>query len=311
MTMNQKEFSLAICQEALNLGFTACGIAPADRLEEDSMHLAEWLSQGMHAGMHYMEKYPVKRIDPRLLLSDAKSVITVILNYYTPLKPEDESNLIISKYAYGQDYHNVLKRKLIDLQKFILIHAPELKSQIAVDTSPVLERAWAARAGLGWIGKNANLISPRFGSFVFIAEIITDLELSYDHPIKDFCGSCTKCLQCCPTGAIVAPRKIDSNRCISYLTIENKGAIPEHLKDNFNNRIFGCDICQDVCPWNRKAETHNTPEFQVQPELIAMTRNDWKNLTVDAYRKLFYKSAVKRAKYEGLKRNIDFVSRVQ
>jgi epoxyqueuosine reductase len=306
--MTRLELNNAIRQEALNLGFTACGIARAGRLDEDSDHLKEWLSQGMHAGLQYMENYFEKRIDPTQLLPGAKSVISVILNYFTPIEPTDKKNPVISKYAYGRDYHDIIKKKLKNLQLFILKHDSEAKIRISVDTAPVLERAWASLAGVGWIGKNANLISPRFGSFVFIGEIITSLELVYDLPINDLCGSCTKCIQACPTGAIVSPKKIDSNLCISYWTIENKGPMPDNLKDKFNNRIFGCDICQDVCPWNRKAESHNVPEFQPTHNLISMTKNDWQNLTEEKYRELFGKSAVKRAKFSGLRRNIDFAN---
>jgi epoxyqueuosine reductase len=306
--MTRLELNNAIRQEALNLGFTACGIARAGRLDEDSDHLKEWLSQGMHAGMQYMENYFEKRIDTTQLLPGAKSVISVILNYFTPIEPTDKKNPVISKYAYGHDYHDIIKKKLKNLQLFILNQDSEAKIRISVDTAPVLERAWAELAGVGWIGKNANLISPRFGSFVFIGEIITSLELVYDSPINDFCGSCTKCIQACPTGAIVSAKKIDSNLCISYWTIENKGSMPYNLKDKFNNRIFGCDICQDVCPWNRKAESHSVPEFQPSHNLISMTKNDWQNLTEEKYRELFGKSAVKRSKFSGLRRNIDFVN---
>jgi len=309
MIPNHKEFSQAIRQEALNLGFIACGFAPASHLQEDAERLKDWLFLGMNAGMQYMENYFEKRTDLQLLLPGAKSIITVLLNYYTPLEPDEDQNLVISKYAYGQDYHTVIKKRLKTLQLFILKYFPQSKIKIAVDSAPILERAWAAKSGLGWIGKNANLISPHYGSFVFIGEIITDIELEYGNPIHDFCGSCTKCLQACPTGAIVAPREIDSNLCISYWTIENKGQMPEDLKGKFKNRIFGCDICQDVCPWNKKAISHNIAEFKPSPSLVQMKHSDWQNLTKEQYDELFSKSAVKRAKYAGLKRNIDFITK--
>jgi epoxyqueuosine reductase len=308
MKTDSTELSRIIKQEALNLGFSACGIARTNRLKEDAGRLIEWLSQGMFAGMHYMHNYIEKRIDPRKLLPNAKSIITVLLNYFPTINLDEDNNLIISKYAYGQDYHTVVKKRLKSLQLFINKQVSQPGTRIFVDSAPVLERTWAALAGLGWIGKNANLISPEHGSFVFIGEIITDIELEYDIPIKDRCGGCTKCLQACPTGAIVSPRKIDSNRCISYCTIENKGPMPENLKGKFNNRIFGCDICQDVCPWNHKAVPHNIPELQPSHGLIAMTRNDWQNLTEKKYNELFNNSAVKRAKYSGLKRNIDYIT---
>jgi epoxyqueuosine reductase len=294
--------------EAYRIGFTACGIAPACLLEDDAVRLNDWLSHGMHAGMQYMEKYFDKRINPRQLVPGAKSVIVVILNYYpTIVKPED-NNLIISKYAYGQDYHQVMKAKLKKFQKVINRDIIPCKSRVFVDSAPVMERTWAARAGLGWIGKNSNLISPQHGSFVFIGEIIINSELEYDKPIRDLCGQCNKCIEACPTGAIISPRKIDSNRCISYWTIEYKGSIPKNLKGKFNNRIFGCDICQDICPRNHRVKPNNVSEFIPSSNLINMYRDDWQNLTEKKYNELFAKSAVKRTKYSGLMRNIEFVT---
>jgi epoxyqueuosine reductase len=307
MKIDSVELSMRIKQEALTLGFSACGIAAPDYLKDDASHLTEWLSQGMHAGMHYMQNHFEKRTDPRQLMPNAKSIIAVLFNYFPHSNLDEDNSLIISKYAYGKDYHTVVKERLRSLQLFIKEKVPQSMMRIFVDSAPVLERAWAALAGLGWIGKNTSLISPEYGSFLFIGEIITDFELEYDVPGKDHCGKCTKCLKACPTNAIVSPRKIDSNRCISYCTIENKGPISENLRGKFNNRIFGCDICQDVCPWNHMAIPQNIPELQPSSDLIAMTCNDWQNLTEEKYKELFHNSAVKRAKYTSFKRNIDFI----
>jgi epoxyqueuosine reductase len=297
-----------IKHEAHNMGFTACGIAPACLLEDDARRLKDWLSKGLHAGMQYMENHFEKRIDPHQLVPGGKSVIVVLLNYYPSIAKAEDDNLIISKYAYGQDYHQVMKAKLKTFQKVINKDIIPCKSRAFVDSAPVMERTWAARAGLGWIGKNSNLISPQHGSFVFIGEIIVNSELEYDKPIHDYCGQCNKCIEACPTGAIISPRKIDSNRCISYWTIEHKGSIPKNLKGKFNNRIFGCDICQDICPRNHRVKPNNVSEFTPTSDLINMCRNDWQNLTEEKYNELFAKSAVKRVKYSGLKRNIEFVT---
>jgi epoxyqueuosine reductase len=239
----------------------------------------------------------------------AKSVVLVLLNYYPEDLIEEKGNFVISKYAYGRDYHKVMKSMLRKLQKEINNEIVKHEGRIFADSAPVLERALAAKAGLGWVGKNANLISPEHGSFVFIGELILNVELAYDRPINDFCGSCTKCLQACPTKAIIQPKVIDSRRCISYWTIEHKGAIHQSLQDTFRDRIFGCDICQDVCPWNRKSESTNVAAFRPSPDLTGMAKNDWRNLPEEKYERLFRGSAVKRAKYSGLMRNIRFVDR--
>lgn len=257
--------------------------------------------------MHYMENHFEKRTDPSKLMPGAKSVIVVLLNYFPKPGLTEKDNFIVSKYAYGRDYHKVMKAMLKKLQEAINKDIIANEGRVFVDSAPVLERAWAAKAGLGWIGKNANLISPEHGSFVFIGELLVDVELEYDKAIKDFCGCCTKCLQACPTNAIVQPRIVDSRRCISYCTIENKGSITETLKGQFQNRIFGCDICQDICPWNRKARVNTIDDFQASPDLFNMTKSDWQNLSEEKYNQLFKGSAVKRAKYEGLMRNIRFV----
>jgi len=306
MSINKKLWSEQIKQKAKSIGFTDCKIAPAEFLKEEAEHLQDWLKSGMHADMHYMENHFAKRTDPAKLMPGAKSVIVVLLNYFPGNLLPERNNLIISKYAYGNDYHVVIKAMLKKLHKAIDQEIVEHEGRIFIDSAPMLERALAAKAGLGWIGKNANLISPEYGSFVFIGELLTNIELEYDGPIRDFCGSCTKCLQACPTNAIIQPKTIDSRLCISYWTIENKGPFEESLKGKFKNRIFGCDICQDVCPWNQKAKSHDVKAFRPSPDLMNMTKKDWKTLSEERYKQLFEKSAVKRAKYKGLIRNIKF-----
>jgi epoxyqueuosine reductase len=304
----QKIWSDKIKQKAKAMGFSDCKIAPAGLLSEDAKHLKKWLLEGKHADMHYMENHFEKRIDPRKLMPETKSIILVLLNYFPRNKLAEENNFHISKYAYGRDYHKVMKTMLKSLQKAIHDEIVPHNARIFVDSAPVLERAWAERAGLGWIGKNANLISPVHGSFVFIGEILVDIDLAYDKPIKDFCGSCTKCIQACPTNAIIEPKTIDSRLCISYWTIENKGSIDSSMKGNFQDRIFGCDICQDVCPWNKKAKFHTVEEFEPDPELISMVKKDWEQLTEEKFNILFNSSAVNRTGYVGLQRNIRFVN---
>jgi epoxyqueuosine reductase len=260
----------------------------------------------MHGQMHYMENHFDKRLDPRLLVEGAKSVVSLLLNYYPPeTLPADSFQL--SKYAYGQDYHFVIKDKLKSLLAYILENIGEVDGRAFVDSAPVLDKAWAKKSGLGWVGKNSNLITPQVGSFYFIAELIIDLELEYDGPIKDYCGTCTKCLDACPTDAITEPYVVDGSKCISYFTIELKDKIPEAVNGKFGNWVFGCDICQDVCPWNRFAKPHQEPGFTLDPALQKLTKNDWQELTEDVFRQVFRKSAVKRTGYNGLLRNIKFV----
>jgi epoxyqueuosine reductase len=258
--------------------------------------------------MHYMDNNFEKRANPALLVPGSKSVISVLLNYFPSKTQNDPTAPVIATYAYGEDYHKVLKKKLKFLFNFINTNLISIQGRTFVDSAPVLDRAWAARSGLGWIGKNSNLISTKHGSFVFIGSLIIDMELSYDTAIHDHCGGCTKCIQACPTHAIQEPAVIDSNKCISYLTIENKNNIPEFFKNKFKNRVFGCDICQDVCPWNRKAKPNQVKEFDAIPDLLEMTKEEWNDLDEDKYNLLFKKSAVKRAKYSELKRNIDFIN---
>lgn len=293
---------------AEELGFEACGISRATFLEEEAPRLENWLFQHRHGEMHYMANHFDKRLDPRQLVEGARSVISVLFNYYPEKRlPEGENDLKVSKYAYGTDYHFVLKDKLKTLVDTIQQQIGEVNGRIFVDSAPVMDKVWAAKSGLGWIGKHSNLISRKMGSFFFIGEIISDLDLWPDHAIKDYCGSCTRCVDACPTDAIVEPYVVDGSRCISYFTIELKEAIPQEVKGKFENWIFGCDICQDVCPWNRFAKPHQTPEFQLPSALEGFTNNDWQEITEEVFKELFRRSPLKRTKWEGLKRNIDFV----
>ncbi len=256
--------------------------------------------------MGYMENHFDKRLDPTLLVDDSKSVISLLLNYY-PEQTQVQDSYKISKYAYGQDYHFVIKEKLKEFLFSIQENIGEVSGRAFVDSAPVLDKAWAAKSGLGWIGKNSNLLSKQVGSFFFIAELIVDLELEYDIAVTDHCGSCTKCIDACPTGAIIAPYVVDGSKCISYFTIELKDNIPQEMKGKFDDWAFGCDVCQDVCPWNRFSKPHNEPLFNPNPELLSMTKKDWEEITEETFRAVFKNSAVKRAKYDGLKRNLDFL----
>lgn len=297
-----------IKEKALSLGFYSCGISKAGHLVEDEKRLQKWLDRGLHAGMTYMENHFEKRTDPTKILDGAKSVISVLYNYFPDQKLVKEDNYQISKYAYGVDYHYVMKDKLKELINFINEETGGVNARAFVDSAPVLDRAWAVRAGLGWIGKNTNLITKEQGSFFFIGEIISDLELDYsDTTIPNHCGGCTRCIDSCPTHAL-RPFEVNANRCISYLTIENKDEkLPEDLKGKFTDWIFGCDICQDVCPWNRFSVPRNEPEFEPSSELQDMRKPDWETLSEEKFRNIFKDSPVKRIKYKGLIRNIGFV----
>lgn len=304
---NKAEISQWIKAQASELGFFACGIARADFLNKEAPVLEKWLSQNMHGEMAYMANHFDKRLDPRLLVDGAKSVIVFLYNYFPKETLPENDNFILSKYAYGKDYHFVIKDKLKTLISMLNQKVGEIQARPFVDSAPVLERAWVEKAGLGWIGKNANFIVPKAGSFFFISEIITDLELEYDRPKNnDLCGACRNCVDACPTKAIVAPGVIDARKCISYLTIELRNEIPKEFEGQFSDRIFGCDICQDVCPWNRFSIFHNEPEFSPHPDLKAMNKVEWEILTQERFSELFRKSAVKRTKYAGLMRNIKF-----
>lgn len=306
--MNSKQkYTQLIKSKALELGFSAVGIARAEFLEKDALALERWLNADKHGTMNYMANHFDKRLDPRLLVDNAKSVISLLYNYYYPKKQTDATAPILSKYAYGEDYHFVVKDKLHELLNFIQEEIGEVNGRAFVDSAPVLERAWAARAGIGWVGKNTNIINKQKGSFFFLSELIIDLELDYDTPTTNHCGTCTACIDACPTDAITQAGEVDGSKCISYFTIELRDAIPQEMKGKFENRMFGCDICQDVCPWNRFSAQHNEPRFEPKDELLNMTKREWIELTEDVFQKLFKNSAVKRSKYNGLKRNIDFL----
>jgi len=307
--INKKEkYTQLIKAESKRLGFLSCGISKAGFLEEEAPRLENWLNNNMNGQMSYMENHFDKRLNPTLLVDDAKSVISLLLNYY-PSELQNEDSYKISKYAYGKDYHHVIKEKLKELLHFIQTEIGEVSGRAFVDSAPVLDKAWAAKSGLGWVGKNSNLITQKVGSFYFIAELIIDLELEYDTPTTDHCGSCTACLDACPTEAIVAPYVVDGSKCISYFTIELKDNLPQEMKGKFNDWMFGCDVCQDVCPWNRFSKPHNEPLFQTNTDVLNFSKSDWEEITVDTFQKVFKNSAVKRTKYEGLLRNINFLKK--
>jgi len=307
LTVNDKSKNTAkIKSEAKRLGFLSCGISKAEFLEEQAPRLENWLNKDMHGEMAYMENHFDKRLNPTLLVPDSKSVISLLLNYF-PSELQPSETYKISKYAYGTDYHFIIKDKLKQLMDFISEEIGEVHGRAFVDSAPVLDKAWAAKSGLGWIGKHSNLLTKQLGSFYFIAELIVDLDLEYDTPVTDHCGSCTACIDACPTNAIVADRVVDGSKCISYYTIELKNEIPTSEKGKFEDWMFGCDICQDVCPWNRFSKPNNEPLFNPHPELLSMTKKDWEEITEDVFQKLFKKSAVKRTKFLGLERNINFL----
>ena len=308
MINNKEKYTKLIKAEAQRLGFLSCGISKAGFLEQEAPRLENWLNNQMNGQMIYMENHFDKRLNPTLLVDDAKSVISLLLNYY-PSEIQNENSYKISKYAYGQDYHHVIKEKLKELLHFIQSEIGEVSGRAFVDSAPVLDKAWAAKSGLGWVGKNSNLITQKVGSFYFIAELIIDLELEYDTPTTDHCGSCTACLDACPTEAIVAPYVVDGSKCVSYFTIELKDNLPQEMKGKFDDWMFGCDICQDVCPWNRFSKPHNEPLFQANPDILNFSKADWEEITVDTFQKVFKNSAVKRTKYEGLLRNINFLKK--
>ncbi len=309
--MDKTYYSKLVKDEALRLGFTQCGIAKAGFLEEEAPRLEQWLNNNHHGKMAYMENHFDKRLDPRLLVDSAKSVISLSLNYFPEEVQSDPNAPKISKYAYGKDYHLVIKERLSKLLSFIEQEIGEVAGRAFVDSAPVLDRAWAKRSGLGWIGKNSNLIDKKSGSFFFLAELVIDLELTYDSPfVTDHCGICTRCIDACPTDAILSPAIIDAKKCISYLTIELKEEIPEQFNDKMDNWMFGCDICQDVCPWNKFSVPHQVPEFAPTESLVKMKREDWEDITEEVFSRIFKNSAVKRTKFKGLTRNIDFIKKV-
>jgi len=304
----KKQQTIFIKQQAALLGFHHCGIARATRLDEDARRLENWLKLGMHGSMHYMEKYFDLRIDPGQLVPGAKSIITLLLNYYPNEKQKVDSPKI-SKYAFGKDYHEVIREKLKKLMELMNSEVGEIHGRGFVDSAPVLERTWAQRSGLGWVGKNGNLINKQAGSFFFIATLITDLELEYDDPFaKDYCGTCTRCIDECPTDAILPGKVVDGSKCISYFTIELKDAlIPENMKGKFENWMFGCDICQDVCPWNRFTKSTDETEFTPIPEVLNLTTKEWEEMTEESFKNIFRTSPLSRAKFKGIKRNLKFL----
>ena len=300
------KLSEIIKSEALSVGFLSCGISKAEFLSEEATKLENWLKSGFNGEMSYMERNFDKRLDPRLLVPGCKSVISLLFNYYTKKKPKKDHEPKISSYAYGKDYHLVVKDKLRELLLRIKNLVGDVNGRVFVDSAPIMDRVWAKKSGLGWIGKNTNLISKKTGSFFLIAELILDLELESDHPTTDHCGSCTACIDSCPTNALATPYQIDATKCISYATIELKDNIPDSFKDNMRGWIFGCDICQDVCPWNRFSKNHNEPSFKDKKNITDMSKSQWEDLTKDVFDEVFKDSPIQRTGYNGIKRNIDF-----
>jgi len=306
MNFNKEKYTHFIKSEAKRLGFLSCGISKAGFLEEEAPRLENWLKQNRHGQMSYMEEHFDKRLNPTLLVSDSKSVISLLINYF-PSEQQNLDSYKISKYAYGKDYHNVIKKKVIKLLKSIKREIGDVSGRAFVDIAPIMDKAWAAKSGLGWIGKNSNLLTRQVGSFYFIAQLVIDLDLDYDNPTTDHCGSCTACIDACPTEAIVAPYVVDGSKCISYFTIELKENIPQEMKGKLDDWMFGCDVCQDVCPWNKFSKAHSEPLFSPYPELLSYTKKDWEEITKDTFAKVFTNSPLKRTQWEGLKRNIDFL----
>ena len=306
MIENRAKHTALIKAEAKRLGFMSCGVSKAEFLEEEAPRLEAWLNKNMNGEMSYMENHFDKRLDPTKLVPDSKSVISLLLNYY-PEETQNPDSYKISKYAYGTDYHFVIKDKLKSLLHFIEEKIGEVHGRAFVDSAPVLDKAWAAKSGLGWIGKNSNLLTKQVGSFYFIAELIVDLDLEYDRAVTDHCGSCTACIDACPTQAIVDPYVVDGSKCISYFTIELKNEIPTYAQDKMDDWMFGCDVCQDVCPWNRFSKPHNEPLFNPNPDMLSKSKKEWEELTQEVFSEIFKKSPVKRTKFSGLKRNIDFL----
>ena len=306
--MKSNNYKQLLKTKATELGFFYCGFSKADFLEEEAPRLEKWLNLNYQGKMSYMANYFDKRLDPRLLVDDAKTVVSLLLNYY-PEEIQNAESPKISKYAYGEDYHTVIKDKLKELIQYLKENIGEINGRAFVDSAPVMDKVWANKSGLGWIGKNSNLIHPKEGSFFFIAELILDIEIEPDGPMKDYCGTCTRCIDACPTGAIVQPYVVDGSKCISYLTIELKDELlPNEFKGKMDNWMFGCDICQDVCPWNRFSKITQEKRFKPNPLLLELKSNDWKELNEEAFNQLFKHSAVKRTKFTGLQRNIKFLS---
>ena len=306
MTLKNKRTKI-IKTEAEKFGFISCGISKAEFLEDQASNLEKWLKKNYNGKMSYMERNFDKRLDPRKLVQDSKSVISLSFNYYTKKKQLDPNSFKVSKYAFGNDYHFVIKNKLNKLLSSLKNKIGDFNARVFVDSAPVMERAWAERSGLGWVGKNTLMISKKRGSYFFLAEIICDLELEYDLPVMDHCGTCTACIDACPTDAIIKPYVLDSNKCISYLTIELKDSIPKQFENKMQDWIFGCDICQDVCPWNKFSKENEHALFQPSDKFLNMKKNDWIELTEETFKKVFKNSPIKRANFKGLKKNISFI----
>ncbi|MEP6926658.1 MAG: tRNA epoxyqueuosine(34) reductase QueG [Ginsengibacter sp.] len=309
MGVNKNNYSQIIKQIAAQLGFDYCGIARAQQLDEDARRLESWLNKGFHGGMAYMQNYFDLRVDPTKLVPGAKSVITLLLNYFPAAQQNSEAPQV-SKYAYGKDYHEVIKEKLKTFLQLIKENIGDVHGRGFTDSAPVLERSWAQKSGLGWVGKNGNFITKNEGSFFFIATLITDLDLETDDPfIKDYCGTCTRCIDACPTDAILPDKVIDGSKCISYFTIELKDLlIPDEVKGKFENKLFGCDICQDVCPWNRFSKPTKEITFSPVREILNFTKNDWEEITEESFKIIFKDSPLKRSKFSGIKRNLKFLN---
>jgi len=307
MSLKEK-YTQMIKTEASRLGFLSCGISKADFLKDEAPKLEAWLKNDFHGEMKYMENHFDKRLDPRLLVDGAKSVISLSYNYY-PEEHQRKDSYKIAKYAYGQDYHHVIKAKLKELSVFIQEQIGEVKGRVFVDSAPVMERAWAKKSGIGWVGKHSLILQKQQGSFFFLSELVIDLELDYDTPMTDHCGTCTKCIDACPTEAILPNNTVDGSKCISYFTIELKDNVPNDFKGKFDDWMFGCDICQEVCPWNRFSKPHNELLFAPKSELLNMSKKDWEEITEEVFGKVFQKSAVKRTKFSGLQRNISFLKK--
>lgn len=306
--MNPRDkYTQLIKEEAARLGFSACGISRAKFLEKEALHLENWLKESRNGEMAYMENHFDKRIDPTLLVDGAKSVISLLYNYHNPAPIFGSDQYKISQYAYGEDYHEVIKEKLKLLLTFIEEQIGEVAGRAFVDSAPILEKAWAQMSGLGWMGKNGNIIHKKAGSFFFLSELILDLDLAYDTAVTDHCGNCTACIDACPTEAIYEPQKVDGSKCISYFTIELKENFPSNMPVGWKDWIFGCDICMNVCPWNRFAKKHSEPKFEPNPLFLQMNKADWKDLTEEVFKQISKNSAIKRTKYNGLKRNIDYL----
>jgi len=303
---NKEKYTSFIKAEATRLGFLSCGVSKAGFLEEEAPRLERWLINNHQGEMGYLENHFDKRLNPTLLVDGAKSVVSLLLNYYPPELQNGESYKI-SKYAYGKDYHSVINKKLKKLLRSIKAEIGEVNGRAFMDIAPVMDKVWAAKSGLGWMGKHSNLITQKVGSFYFIAELILDLELDYDNPTTDHCGSCTACIDACPTEAIVAPYVVDGSKCISYYTIELQNNIPIEAKGKLDDWMFGCDVCQDVCPWNKFSKAHNEPLFSPYPELLSFSKKDWEEISEETFAKVFTNSPLKRAKLEGLKKNIAFL----